>query len=172
MGMTRERKQEEISDLKSRMEDNEIILLTHNTGLDAASITDLRLKMRENGVGFKVVKNTLAKIAAEGTMGEKIAEMFAGPVGMATAKDPVAAAKVANDFAKKNDKLVILGGVYGDMVLDEAGVKQLASLPSLDELRSKIVGLLQAPAQKIASVTAAPARELVGVTKAYSEKAE
>ena len=172
MGMTRERKQEEIADLKSRMEESEIVLLTHNTGLDAASITDLRLEMRKNEVGFKVVKNTLAKIAAEGTTAEKIADMFAGPVGMATAKDPVAAAKVANDFAKKNDKLVILGGVYGDMILDEAGIKQLASLPSLDELRSKIVGLLQAPAQKIASVTAAPARELVGVTKAYSEKAE
>ncbi|MEM8833660.1 MAG: 50S ribosomal protein L10 [Pseudomonadota bacterium] len=170
--MTRERKQEEIADLKSRMEESEIVLLTHNTGLDAASITDLRLEMRKNEVGFKVVKNTLAKIAAEGTTAEKIADMFAGPVGMATAKDPVAAAKVANDFAKKNDKLVILGGVYGDMILDEAGIKQLASLPSLDELRSKIVGLLQAPAQKIASVTAAPARELVGVTKAYSEKAE
>ncbi|MEM7617740.1 MAG: 50S ribosomal protein L10 [Pseudomonadota bacterium] len=172
MAMTRERKQSEIEDLKTRMEESEIIVITQNTGLDAASITDLRLEMRKNEVGFKIVKNSLAKIAAKGNNAEKIADMFAGPVGMATAKDPVSAAKVANDFAKKNDKLVILGGVYGDMILDEAGVKQLASLPSLDELRSKIVGLLQAPAQKIASVTAAPARELVGVTKAYGEKAE
>lgn len=172
MGMTRARKQEEIEDLKGRMEGAEIIVLTHNTGLDAKSITDLRLEMRKNEVGFKVVKNTLAKIAAKGNSGEKIVDMFAGPVGMATSQDPVAAAKVAHNFAKKNDKLVILGGVYGEMILDAEGVKQLASLPSLDELRSKIVGLLQAPAQKIASVTAAPARELVGVTKAYSEKAE
>lgn len=171
MGMTRERKQEEIATLKETLEGSEIVVLTHNKGLDAKSITDLRLKMRENEVGFKIVKNTLAKIAVQGTRYEQIADMFAGPVGMATAKDPVSAAKVANEFAKKNDSLVVLGGAYGDMLLDEAAVKQLASLPSLDELRSKIVGLIQAPAQKIASVTAAPARELVGVTKAYGEKA-
>ena len=171
MAMTRARKEEELADLKGRMEDAEIIVLTHNTGLDAKSITDLRLEMRKNEVGFKVVKNSLAKIASKGNNAEKIVDMFAGPVGMATSQDPVAAAKVAHNFAKKNDKLVVLGGVYGDMILDAEGVKQLASLPSLDELRSKIVGLLQAPAQKIASITAAPARELVGVTKAYSEKA-
>ena len=172
MGMTRETKATEVAQLNERFEDSEIVLLTQNQGLDAKSITDLRLAMRENGVQFKVVKNTLAKIAVKGTRYEQIADMFAGPVGMATAKDPVAAAKVANDFAKKNDRLVIVGGAYGDMILDEAGIKQLASLPSLDELRSKIVGLLQAPATKIVGVTKAPARELVGVTKAYGEKAE
>lgn len=171
MGMTRERKQEEIAELKGRMEDSEIIVITQNTGLDAKSITDLRLEMRKEGVGFKVVKNTLARIAAKGTNGEKIVDMFAGPVAMATSQDPVAAAKVAHNFAKENDKLVIIGGIYGDMILDVAGVKQLASLPSLDELRSKIVGLLQAPAQKIAQITQIPAQQLVGVTKAYSEKA-
>lgn len=170
MGMTRERKQEEIEELKGRMENCEIIVLTQNTGLDAKSITELRLEMRKEGVGFKVVKNTLAKIAAKGTNGEKIIDMFAGPVAMATSQDPVAAAKVAHNFAKKNDKLVILGGIYGDMILDVDGVKQLASLPSLDELRSKIIGLLQAPAQKIAQITQIPAQQLVGVTKAYSEK--
>lgn len=172
MGMTRETKATEVAQLNERFEDSEIVLLTQNKGLDAKSITDLRLKMRENDVQFKVVKNTLAKIAVKGTRYEQIADMFTGPVGMATAKDPVAAAKVANDFAKKNDRLVIVGGAYGDMILDEAGIKQLASLPSLDELRSKIVGLLQAPATKIVGVTQAPARELVGVTKAYGEKAE
>jgi large subunit ribosomal protein L10 len=172
MGMTRERKAQEIEDLKTRMAESEIIVLAHNTGLDSKSITDLRLEMRKNDVQIKVVKNSLAKIAAQGQTAEKIADMFTGPVAMATAKDPVAAAKVANDFAKKNDKFVILGGVYGDMVLDEAGVKQLASLPSLDELRSKIIGLLQAPATKIARVLQAPAQQMVGVTKAYGEKAE
>lgn len=171
MGMTRERKQEEIAELKGRMEDSEIIVITQNTGLDAKSITDLRLEMRKEGVGFKVVKNTLAKIAAQGTNGEKIVDMFAGPVAMATSQDPVAAAKVAHNFAKGNDRLVIVGGIYGDMILDAAGVKQLASLPSLDELRSKIIGLIQAPAQKIAQITQIPAQQLVGVTKAYSEKA-
>ena len=171
MGMTRARKQDEIEDLKGRMEGSEIIVLTQNTGLNAKSITDLRLEMRKNEVSFKVVKNTLAKIASEGTNAEQISDMFAGPVGMATSQDPVAAAKVAHNFAKKNDKLVILGGVYGDMILDAEGVKQLASLPTLDELRSKIIGLIQAPAQKIAQITQIPAQQLVGVTKAYSEKA-
>jgi large subunit ribosomal protein L10 len=172
MGMTRARKQEEIEDLKGRIEGSEIIVLTQNEGLNAKSITDLRLEMRKNEVSFKVVKNTLAKIASEGTNAEQISDMFAGPVGMATSQDPVAAAKVAHNFAKKNDKLVILGGVYGDMILDAEGVKQLASLPTLDELRSKIIGLIQAPAQKIAQITQIPAQQLVGVTKAYAEKAE
>ncbi len=171
MGMTRARKQEEVQDLKSLMENSEIIVLTQNTGLTAKSITDLRLEMRKNEVDFKVVKNTLAKIASKGTSGEKIADMFKGPVGMATSQDPVAAAKVAYNFAKENDKLVILGGVYGDMILDADAVKQLASLPSLDELRSKIVGLIQAPAQKIAQIMQTPAQLMVGVTKAYGEKA-
>jgi large subunit ribosomal protein L10 len=170
MGMTRARKQEEIQDLKGRMESSEIIVLAQNVGLDAKSITDLRLEMRKNEVGFKIVKNTLAKIASQGTSGEKIADLFAGPVAMATSQDPVAAAKVACNFAKENDKLVILGGVYGDMILDADGVKQLASLPSLDELRSKIIGLIQAPAQKIAQLMQTPAQLMVGVTKAYSEK--
>ncbi len=171
MGMTRKRKQEEIAILKETLENSEIVVLTYNKGLNAKSITDLRLKMRENDVTFKIVKNTLAKIATKGTRYEQIADMFTGPVGMATATDPVAAAKVANEFAKKNDRLVIIGGAYGDMILDEAAVKQLASLPSLDELRSKIIGLVQAPAQKIAQITQIPAQQLVGVTKAYSEKA-
>ena len=143
------------------MENSEIVVLTQNTGLDAKSITDLRLEMRKNDVQFKIVKNTLVKIASKDTRYEQIADMFAGPVGMATSQDPVAAAKVAHNFAKDNKKLIILGGAYGDMVLDEAGVKQLASLPSLDELRSKIIGLLQAPAQKIAQITQIPAQQLV-----------
>lgn len=171
MGMTRAEKQEEIKNLNTRMDESEIIVLAQNTGLDAKSITELRLEMRKEGVGFKVVKNTLARLAAKGTSGEKIIDLFAGPVTMATSKDPVAAAKVAYNFAKKNDKLVILGGVYGDMVLDVEAVKQLASLPSLDELRSTIIGLLQAPAQKIAQITQTPAQLMVGVTKAYAEKA-
>jgi len=170
MPMTRARKEQEVTDLEQRFAGSDIIVLTHNTGLDAASMTELRLKMRENGVQFKVVKNTLAKRAAKGTPYESITDMFTGPVGMASASgDVVAAAKVANDFAKGNEKLVILGGAMGEIVLDEAAVKQLASLPSLDELRSKIVGLLQAPATKLVGIMQAPARDLVGVTKAYSE---
>jgi len=172
MAMTRERKETEIADLKTRMEESEIILLTQNTGLDAASITDLRLEMRKNEVGFKIVKNTLAKIAAKGNNAEKIIDMFAGPVGMATSKDPVAAAKTAQDFAKKNDKLVILGGIYGDMILDEAGVKQLASMPSLEELRATIAAMIMAPANNLAGALNAPGGKVAGAVKAVAEKAE
>ena len=171
MGMTRARKQDEIGILKDRMENSEIIVLTQNKGLDAKSITDLRIETRQNGVTFKIVKNTLAKIASKGTNAEAISDMFAGSVGMATSDDPVAGAKIVHNFAKDNDKLVILGGIYGNMVLDAEGVKQLASLPSLDELRSKLIGLIQAPAQKIAALTQTPAQLMIGVTKAYSEKA-
>ena len=172
MAMTRARKEEEIADLKGRMENCEIIVLTQNTGLDAKSITDLRLEMRKNEVGFKVVKNTLAKIASEGTCGEKIADMFAGPVGMATSQDPVAAAKVAYNFAKENDKLVVLGGVYGDMILDADGVKQLASMPSLDELRATIAAIIMSPARNLAGALDPPGGKIAGAVKAVAEKAE
>lgn len=172
MGMTRARKQEEIEELKGRMEESEIVVLTHNTGLDAQSITELRLETRKEGVQFKVVKNTLAKIAAKGTDYEKITDMFAGPVGMATSKDPVAAAKVIHKFAKDNEKLVVLGGAYGDMILDEAAVKQLASMPSLDELRATIVAMIMAPARNVAGAVKAPGGKVAGAVKAVAEKAE
>lgn len=172
MGMTRERKQEEIAILKETLESSEIVVLTHNKGLDAKSITDLRLKMRENDVQFKVVKNTLARIATKGTRYEQIADMFAGPVGMATAADPVSAAKVAHEFAKGNDRLAILGGAYGDMILDEAGVKKLASMPSLEELRATIAAMIMAPASNIAGAIKAPGGKIAGAVKAVAEKAE
>ncbi len=172
MGMTRERKQEEITILKDSMENSEIIVLTQNTGLDAKSITDLRLEMRKSEVNFKIVKNTLAKIASKDTNAEKIADMFAGPVGMATSQDPVAAAKVAYNFAKENEKLVILGGIYGDKVLDKAGVEALSKMPSLDDLRATIAAMIMAPASKIASTISSPASKVAGAVKAVAEKAE
>lgn len=172
MGMTRERKQEEIADLKDRMENSEIIVLTQNTGLDAKAITDLRLEMRKNEVSFKVVKNTLAKIASQGNNGEKIADMFVGPVGIATSQDPVAAAKVAHKFAKENEKLKILGGVFGDKILDVAGIEALSKMPGLDELRATIAAMIMAPARNIAAAVAAPGSKLAGAVKAAGEKAE
>lgn len=172
MAMTRARKDEEIVDLKNRMEDSEIVVLAQNGGLDAESITELRLETRNNGVQFKIVKNTLAKIAAKGTNYEQISDMFAGPVGMASSNDPVAAAKSMHEFAKKNDKLVILGGVYGDMILDEAGVKQLASMPSLDELRATIVTLIMSPARNLAGAIDASGGKVAGAIKAIADKAE
>lgn len=170
MAMTRAQKETEVASLQNMLDASELVILTHNTGLDAASMSALRLKMRQGGVRYKVAKNTLTRRAIEGTKFEKIGDMLSGPVGLAASADTVAAAKIAHEYAKENDKLVILGGAMGEIILDKAAVEQLAKLPSLDELRSKIVGLLQAPATKLAGIMQAPARDLVGVTKAYGEK--
>lgn len=170
MGMSRAQKEAEIKELNERFSSDELVVVTHYSGLTVTEMSDLRAKLREEGGTFKVTKNSLTKLALKGTQFEQIGDMFAGPTGVATSQDPVAAAKVAHNFAKDNDKLIILGGALGEMILDAAGVEAIAKLPSLDEIRSKLVGLLQAPAQKIAGVMQAPARELVGVTKAYGEK--
>ncbi len=171
MGMSRAQKEQEIKDLNTRFEESEVVVLTHYSGLTVKQMADLRAKLREEGATFKVTKNTLAKRALKGTKYEQLENMFTGPTGVATSQDPVAAAKAAQAFAKENDKLIILGGAMGEIILDADAVKQLASLPSLDELRSKIVGLLVAPATQVARVLQAPAQAMVGVTKAYSEKA-
>lgn len=159
MGMNRAEKETEIKSLNERFSNDELVVVTHYSGLTVAEITNLRNDLRKEGASFKVTKNTLAKIALKGTKFEGISPLLAGPTGVATSKDPFTAARVAYNFAKKNDKLVILGGAMGDKVLDAKGVETLAKLPTLNELRSKIVGLLQAPA-----------RAMVGVTKAYGEK--
>ncbi len=170
MGMNRAEKEVEIQALNESFSDNELVVVTQYSGLCVSELTELRGNLRSEGASFKVAKNSLAKIAIKGTKFENIEKMLSGPTAIASSKDPVAAARVAYKFAKDNDKLVIIGGAMGNTLLDLKGVEALAKLPSLDELRSKLVGLLQAPAQKIASITAAPARELVGVTKAYGEK--
>ncbi len=170
MPMTRARKKDEVADLRARFEGSELVVVTHNTGLTSREMVEFRAKLRENGAGFKTTKNTLAKIALKGTRFEGMADKFAGPTGIATSADPVVAAKVAQDYAKEHPKLVIVGGALGETMLDAKGVEQLASMPSLDELRGKLVGLLVAPATKVARVLQAPAQQMVGVTKAYSEK--
>ncbi len=170
MGMNRAQKEAEVKALNERFTNDELIVVTHYTGLTMPEISELRSKLREEGATFKVTKNSLAKIALKGTKFEKIEDLFTGQTAVASSQDPVAAAKVAHKFAKDNKKLVIMGGALGEMILDAAGVEAIAKLPSLDEIRAKLIGLLQAPAQKIAGVLQAPARDLVGVTKAYSEK--
>lgn len=147
-----------------------VVVVTRNLGLSVAQSTDLRSKMRDAGAMFKVSKNTLAKIAVEGTDYAGISEYLTGPVALASSQDPVAAAKAVVDFAKTNDRLEIVGGAMGTKLLDAAGVKALASLPSLDELRAKIVGLVQAPATKLARITSAPAGQLARVFAAYAAK--
>lgn len=170
MSMNRAQKEAEVQELQQTFSNNELIVVTHYSGLTVAQITDLRSKLRMEGARFKVTKNTLAKLATKGTKFESLNGLFTGPTGIAASQDPVAAAKVAHNFAKTNDKLIILGGVLGDKILDAEAVKQLASLPSLDALRSRLIGLLQAPATKLAVLMQIPARDLVGVTKAYGEK--
>lgn len=172
MGMSRAQKEAEVQELGARFANDELVVLTHYSGLSVAQITDLRVQLREEGANFKVTKNSLAKIALKGTRFEGLTDMFTGPTGVASSVDSVAAAKVAHKFAKTNDKLIILGGALGEKLLNAAEVEALAKLPSLDEVRSKLVGLLQAPATKLAVLMQTPARNLVGVTKAYGEKAQ
>jgi large subunit ribosomal protein L10 len=168
--MDRNEKAEVVSALNASLQQMGVVVITRNLGMTVAQSTDLRQKMRDAGAAYKVTKNRLAKIAIEGTDYVGIADMLTGPVGLAASTDPVAAAKVAVEFAKTNDKLEIVGGAMGTQLLDANGVKALASLPSLDELRAKLVGLLQAPASKLATVTQAPAAQLARVFNAYAEK--
>ena len=147
-----------------------VIVVAHNKGLTANQVLDLRNKMAKAGATIKVVKNRLAKIALEGTDANGISNLFEGPTMVAYGTDPVAAPKVVSDFAKAHEKLVVLGGSLGKTTLDANGVKALAELPSLDQLRGKLIGLIQAPATKIAGVLAAPAGQLARVFNAYATK--
>ena len=169
--MDRAQKTEQVAALKSTFESTSVVIVTRNLGLTVAQSTALRLKMRDAGATYKVSKNKLARIAVEGTTYQAINDLLVGPTALSTSADPVAPAKVIVDFAKTNDKLEIVGGAMGDVVLDVAGVKALAELPSLDELRAKIVGLVQAPATKVAQVVGAPAAQLARVFGAYAAKA-
>lgn len=168
--MDRAQKAEAVADLNRIFSEVGVVVVTRNLGMTVAQSTTLRNKMRDAGATYKVSKNKLAKIALDGTDYLSLSDLLTGPVGLASSTDPVAAAKVAVDFAKTNDKFEIVGGAMGATALDVEGVKALASLPSLDELRAKIVGLIVAPATKIATIAQAPAAQLARVLSAYAEK--
>ena len=170
--MDRAEKREFVAELNQVFESTGSVVVAHYTGLTVAQMTDLRSRMRDVGGTVKVAKNRLAKIALQGTKSEGIQSLFEGQTVIAYADDPVAAPKVASEFAKINDKLVILGGSMGETVLDAEGVKALASLPSLDELRAKLVGMINTPATRIAAVVNAPAGNLARVFGAYARKDE
>ncbi|ABC64977.1 50S ribosomal protein L10 [Erythrobacter litoralis] len=165
--MDRSQKADAVAELNSVFNEAGVVVVTRNLGLTVAASTELRGKMREAGASYKVAKNRLAKLALKDTDYEGIGEMLTGPIALGYSADPVAAAKAAVDFAKSNDRLEIVGGSMGGQMLDEAGVKALASMPSLDELRGTIVGLINAPATKIAQVVTAPANKLARVFGAY-----
>lgn len=170
--MDRSEKQEQVSSLRGTFEDTAIVVVTHYSGMTVADMGALRSQMRSAGASFKVTKNRLTRLALKGTPYEQIGDLFTGPTGIAYAKDPVAPAKVAVEFAKKNEKFVIIGGAMGSTKLDADGVKQLASLPSLDELRAKIVGMLNTPATRIAGVLQAPAGQIARVISAHAKQGE
>ena len=169
--MDRSQKADLVAELKNVFTETSVVVVTRNLGLSVAQSTDLRLKMRDAGAQFKVAKNRLALIALEGTKYGPIGDMLTGPTALATSTDPVAAAKVAVEFAKSNDRLEIVGGAMVDTVLDVAGIKALAELPSLDQLRGTLVGLIQAPATKIARIVSEPGAMIARVTGAYAAKA-
>jgi large subunit ribosomal protein L10 len=168
--MDRAQKTEAVAELNRTFNEVGVVVVTRNLGLTVAQSTELRIKMREAGATYKVSKNKLARIALKDTDYAGLSDLLTGPVGLATSTDPVAAAKVVSEFAKANDKLEIVGGGMGATVLDVKGVNALASLPSLDELRAKIVGLVQAPATKLAQLSNAPAAKLARVFGAYAAK--
>ena len=168
--MEKAKKAEVVEDLNQVFSKAGSVVVAHYSGMTVAQMSDLRARMGVAGASFRVAKNRLAVRALKGTPIEGIAHMFKGPTGIAVSDDPIAASKVAAAYAKDNDKLVILGGSVGTTALDAAGVKALATLPSLDELRGKIMGLLVAPATKIAGILQAPAGQLARVIGAYSSK--
>ena len=168
--MDRAEKAAAVAELKQTFSEVGVVVVTRNLGMTVAQSTQLRNRMREAGASYKVSKNKLARIALDGTDYLSLGDMLTGPVGLATSTDPVAAAKVATDFAKTNDKFEIVGGAMGATMLDVAGVAALATLPSLDELRAKILGLIVAPATKLATITQAPAAQIARVLSAYAEK--
>lgn len=170
--MDRAAKRELVTNLHGVFKDSGLVVVAHNTGMVAAQSADFRRKVKEAGGAVKVAKNTLAQLALKDTDAEGISKLLTGPTILAFSKDPIAAAKATVAFAKGNEKLVILGGAMGKTALNPDGVKALAALPSLDELRAKLVGLIQAPATKVAQVLNAPAAKVARVLQAYANKNE
>ena len=168
--MDRAQKSDAIEALRGVFDEAGAVVVTHYMGLTVAEMTDLRGRLRKEGASLKVVKNTLAQKALAGSKGEAGDALFKGPVAIAYAKDPVSAAKVVTDYAKGNEKFSVVGAFMGQTVLDQKGVGALATLPSLDQLRSQIIGLINAPATKIAGVLQAPAGQLARVFNAYATK--
>ncbi|MBN8909049.1 MAG: 50S ribosomal protein L10, partial [Rhodospirillales bacterium] len=170
--MDRTEKREFVAGLNQALTATQMIVVTRNAGLTVAEATDLRRKMGAAGATYKVAKNRLAHLSLEGTRFEGIKPLLKGPTALAWSTDPVAVAKTAVEFAKTNEKFVLVGGALGTQTLDAAGVKALAELPSLDELRARLVGMISTPATRIAGVLQAPAGQLARVFGAYAKKDE
>ena len=168
--MNRSEKAELIETLQSTFNASSTIVVAHQVGMTVVESSDLRGKMRDAGAGLKVTKNRIAKLALKGTRYEDLDSIFTGPTIVGTSEDPVAAARILVEYAEGNPKITIIGGSMDGKTLDKAGVEALAKMPSLSELRGKLVGLVQAPAAKIARVMQAPAGKMARVIKAREDQ--
>lgn len=168
--MNRTEKEQLVSELRDVFNTATTVVVTRQSGMSVVESSELRAKMRESGASYRVAKNRLVKIALQGTKFEGLADNFTGPTAIAYSEDAVAPAKVAVEFAKANDKIQVIGGGMDDKILSEAEIQALATMPTLDELRGKLVGVLQAPATKVAGVVQAPAAQLARLLNAYATK--
>ncbi|MCP4923528.1 MAG: 50S ribosomal protein L10 [bacterium] len=168
--MDRQNKEQLIDSMRQVLASSSLVVVTHQSGLTVSEASELRRKIREAGASYKVLKNTLARLAFSDTDHSELAEIMKGPTALAFSEDPVAAARAVAEFAKENDKLSIVGGSMGQGAMDASAIHALAKLPSLDELRAKLIALLQAPATKVAGVLQAPAGQLARVFSAYGAK--
>ena len=168
--MNKQKKQSYISEMTTQFDKSEAVIVTHYQGLTVNQLDELRAKMREHGIIFKITKNRITKLALEKTRCKDLSDLFSGPTAVALSKDAITSAKILTNFSKENKNLKILGGIMGDDILDVAGVKNVATLPTLDEARAKIVGILRSPAQKIASILLAPASKIAILALEKSKK--
>jgi large subunit ribosomal protein L10 len=170
--LDRTEKREFVASLATVFAETSMVVVTRNAGMTVAEVTELRRRMRAAGASFKVAKNRLATLALDGTRFDGIAPLLKGPTALAWSHDPVAGSKVAVEFARTNEKFVVLGGALGTQMLDASGVKALSELPSLDQLRAKLLGLIAAPATRIAGILQAPGGQIARVLAAYAKKEE
>lgn len=170
--MNRSQKEEWVQDLKSSIQEASLVVVTKQDGINVSEITDLRFQMKENNANFKVVKNTLAKLALKDGNISKLVDFFTGPCGIAYSKDPIAAAKVVVKFSESNNKMQVLAGVMNGIFMNASQIKALAKLPSLNELRGTLVGLISAPATKMVRIFSEPAAKLSRVIFAHSSNKE
>jgi large subunit ribosomal protein L10 len=168
--MNKEKKQSYISEMLTQFDKSEAVIVTHYQGLTVNQLDELRAKMREHGIIFKITKNRITKLALEKTKCKDLSNLFTGPTAVALSEDAIASAKILTNFSKEHSNLKILGGIMGNDILDVAGVKNVATLPTLDEARAKIVGILRSPAQKIASILLAPASKIAILALEKSKK--
>ena len=168
--MNKEQKKNYITEMTANFENSEAVLVTHYQGLTVKQLDELRKQMREQGIQFKITKNRITKLALEKTKCKDLANLFTGPTAVALSKDAISTAKILTKFSKENNNLKILGGIMGKEILDVAAVATVATLPTLDEARAKIIGILRSPAQKIASILLAPASKIAILALEKSKK--